>query len=152
MKSSNEYTNWGNQYSQKLSTFSYSVVHYYSFPFMYVNADTAVIIDNGSSLVEAGIAGDDDPCVVFPCIVGHPHQCGMGLLHHNQPHQYDIKQSDYLEMRVQPWHISSLWNTLLNVVLLYTGMIWRGDLNGYLCFCHAIFIATQCKPGRGKIL
>ncbi len=31
-----------------------------------------VIIDNGSGMVKAGIAGDDAPRAVFPAIVGRP--------------------------------------------------------------------------------
>ena len=30
------------------------------------------IIDNGSGMMKAGIAGDDAPSVVFPAIVGKP--------------------------------------------------------------------------------
>jgi len=32
------------------------------------------IIDNGSGMMKAGIAGDDAPSVVFPSVVGVPKQ------------------------------------------------------------------------------
>jgi len=32
----------------------------------------AVIIDNGSGMIKAGIAGDDAPRTYFPSIVGRP--------------------------------------------------------------------------------
>lgn len=32
----------------------------------------AVVLDNGSSLVKAGFAGDEDPYLVYPSIVGYP--------------------------------------------------------------------------------
>lgn len=32
----------------------------------------AIVIDNGSGLCKVGIAGDDAPTSVFPCIVGRP--------------------------------------------------------------------------------
>jgi actin-related protein len=40
----------------------------------------AVVIDVGSGMCKAGYAGDDAPCVVFPCVVGHPknHLSGNG--------------------------------------------------------------------------
>lgn len=42
----------------------------------------ALVIDNGSGMVKAGVAGDDAPRSVFPSIVGRPrHQAimvGMG--------------------------------------------------------------------------
>lgn len=31
-----------------------------------------VVLDNGSGMVKAGIAGEDAPSVVFPAIVGRP--------------------------------------------------------------------------------
>ena len=31
-----------------------------------------VIIDNGSGMVKAGFAGEDEPCAVVPSIVGRP--------------------------------------------------------------------------------
>eukprot|EP00354_Favella_ehrenbergii_P006515 CAMPEP_0170465762 /NCGR_PEP_ID=MMETSP0123-20130129/9981_1 /TAXON_ID=182087 /ORGANISM="Favella ehrenbergii, Strain Fehren 1" /LENGTH=372 /DNA_ID=CAMNT_0010731733 /DNA_START=66 /DNA_END=1180 /DNA_ORIENTATION=- len=36
--------------------------------------DSIAIIDNGSGMMKAGIAGDDSPSVVFPAIVGVPKQ------------------------------------------------------------------------------
>ena len=41
-----------------------------------VDADenTIAIIDNGSGMMKAGVAGDDAPSVVFPSIVGEPKQ------------------------------------------------------------------------------
>jgi actin-related protein len=35
-------------------------------------ADSTIIIDNGSGMVKAGIAGEDAPRCVFPAIVGVP--------------------------------------------------------------------------------
>ena len=32
----------------------------------------AVVIDNGSGMIKAGIAGDDAPRTYFPSIVGRP--------------------------------------------------------------------------------
>ena len=35
--------------------------------------DVAVlVVDNGSGMCKAGVAGDDAPCAVFPSIVGPP--------------------------------------------------------------------------------
>ena len=39
----------------------------------------AVVIDNGSWMIKAGIAGNDAPSAVFPSIVGRPRQDGQGL-------------------------------------------------------------------------
>lgn len=42
----------------------------------------AIVVDNGSSTVKAGYAGEDAPKVVFPCVVGslrhHGVMVGMG--------------------------------------------------------------------------
>jgi actin-related protein len=32
----------------------------------------ALVVDNGSGMIKAGIAGEDDPRVVFSTVVGHP--------------------------------------------------------------------------------
>ncbi len=32
----------------------------------------ALVVDNGSGMIKAGIAGEDDPRVVFSSVVGHP--------------------------------------------------------------------------------
>jgi len=37
----------------------------------------AVIIDNGSGMIKAGIAGDDAPRTYFPSIVGRPKMQGI---------------------------------------------------------------------------
>ncbi len=36
----------------------------------YENA--ALVVDNGSGMMKAGFAGEDDPRVVFSSVVGHP--------------------------------------------------------------------------------
>ena len=36
-----------------------------------------LVVDNGSGMIKAGFAGDDDPRVVFPSIVGRPRYIGM---------------------------------------------------------------------------
>lgn len=42
---------------------------------------TALVIDNGSGMCEAGFAGDDAPRAVFPPIVGRPkHTVGYAKL------------------------------------------------------------------------
>ncbi len=38
------------------------------------NEQNAVVIDNGSGICKAGIAGDDNPSASFPAIVGRPRQ------------------------------------------------------------------------------
>ena len=37
----------------------------------------ALVIDNGSGMVKAGVAGDDAPRCVFPSIVGRPKMPGV---------------------------------------------------------------------------
>jgi actin len=37
----------------------------------------ALIIDNGSGYIKAGIAGDDAPKTYFPTLIGRPKQPGM---------------------------------------------------------------------------
>ena len=38
----------------------------------------ALVIDNGSSMMKAGFAGDDAPRAVFPSVVGRPrYQVGL---------------------------------------------------------------------------
>ena len=37
----------------------------------------AVVIDNGSGMIKAGIAGDDAPRTYFPSIVGRPKMPGI---------------------------------------------------------------------------
>jgi actin-related protein len=32
----------------------------------------ALVVDNGSGMIKAGFAGEDDPRVVFSSVVGHP--------------------------------------------------------------------------------
>jgi len=39
---------------------------------MVENEEQAVIIDNGSGMMKAGIAGDEAPSVIFPALVGKP--------------------------------------------------------------------------------
>ena len=36
------------------------------------NENQIIIIDNGSSTINAGFAGEDEPRAVFPTIVGRP--------------------------------------------------------------------------------
>eukprot|EP01114_Cavostelium_apophysatum_P013876 TRINITY_DN3459_c0_g1_i1.p1 TRINITY_DN3459_c0_g1~~TRINITY_DN3459_c0_g1_i1.p1 ORF type:complete len:1054 (+),score=286.64 TRINITY_DN3459_c0_g1_i1:176-3337(+) len=43
----------------------------YSLPSKYMSGG-AVVIDNGSGMVKAGIAGEDKPRVVFPSVIGRP--------------------------------------------------------------------------------
>lgn len=38
---------------------------------------SALVIDNGSGVCKAGMAGDDAPRAVFPSIVGRPKQQGV---------------------------------------------------------------------------
>ena len=38
---------------------------------------TAVVIDNGSGMCKAGVAGDDAPRACFPSIVGRPKMPGI---------------------------------------------------------------------------
>jgi actin beta/gamma 1 len=38
----------------------------------------AIVIDNGSDTCKAGLAGDDVPRAIFPCIVGRPR--GQGVM------------------------------------------------------------------------
>jgi actin len=38
----------------------------------------AIVIDNGSDTCKAGLAGDDVPHAIFPCIVGRPR--GQGVM------------------------------------------------------------------------
>ena len=35
-----------------------------------------IIIDNGSGMVKAGLAGEDAPRAVFPAVVGRPKRAG----------------------------------------------------------------------------
>lgn len=37
----------------------------------------AIVIDNGSGMIKAGIAGDEAPRVSFPAVVGRPKQQGI---------------------------------------------------------------------------
>jgi len=37
----------------------------------------AIVVDNGSGMVKAGIAGDDAPRTSFPTIVGRPKMPGI---------------------------------------------------------------------------
>ena len=41
------------------------------FPDYDFDKPAAVVIDNGSYMIRAGFAGDDDPCAVFSTVVGH---------------------------------------------------------------------------------
>ncbi len=36
------------------------------------NQSSAIVIDNGSGMMKAGIAGDEAPRVSFPTVVGRP--------------------------------------------------------------------------------
>ena len=38
-----------------------------------------IVIDNGTGLIKAGLAGNDAPDQVFPTIIGRPRVRGMGL-------------------------------------------------------------------------
>ena len=40
-------------------------------------ADEAIVIDNGSGMVKAGISGEDRPRCIFPAIVGRPKYSDM---------------------------------------------------------------------------
>jgi len=40
-------------------------------------SQSAVVIDNGSGMCKAGIAGDDTPRATFPSIVGRPKHPGV---------------------------------------------------------------------------
>eukprot|EP01084_Bolivina_argentea_P293140 504131_1 len=40
--------------------------------------ESAIVIDNGSGLIKAGFAGDDEPKAIFPSIVGRP--CYSGVM------------------------------------------------------------------------
>uniref|UniRef100_A0A914CIJ6 Actin n=1 Tax=Acrobeloides nanus TaxID=290746 RepID=A0A914CIJ6_9BILA len=43
-----------------------------------IDGIVALVVDNGSGSCKAGFAGKDEPCAVFPSIVGRPrHQCVM---------------------------------------------------------------------------
>ena len=37
----------------------------------------AIVIDNGSGMIKAGIAGDEAPRVSFPSVVGRPREEGV---------------------------------------------------------------------------
>ena len=37
-----------------------------------------IVIDNGSGVIKAGMAGDNAPSVKFPSIVGYPRGAAMG--------------------------------------------------------------------------
>ncbi len=37
----------------------------------------ALVVDNGSGMMKAGFAGDDDPRAVFPSVVGRPRHKGV---------------------------------------------------------------------------
>ena len=39
---------------------------------MMIEDKPAVVIDNGTGMIKAGIAGDEAPKVYFPTVVGYP--------------------------------------------------------------------------------
>lgn len=39
---------------------------------MEASAEKSIVIDNGSGVIKAGFAGDNQPTVKFPSIVGYP--------------------------------------------------------------------------------
>ena len=41
------------------------------------DSSSALIIDNGSGYIKAGVAGDDAPKTYFPTLIGRPKQPGM---------------------------------------------------------------------------
>ena len=47
---------------------------------MYFKEDKAVVIDNGSNLIKAGFAGDDEPHSVFPSVIGRPRNSGVRVM------------------------------------------------------------------------
>jgi len=42
------------------------------------NDVAALVVDNGSGICKAGYAGEDAPRVVFPSVIGRPHQGFIG--------------------------------------------------------------------------
>ena len=44
------------------------------------NENCPIVIDNGSGMCKAGLAGDDAPRAAFPSIVGRPRLPGTGVM------------------------------------------------------------------------
>ncbi|VDM64533.1 unnamed protein product [Angiostrongylus costaricensis] len=77
---------------------------------------TALVIDNGSGMCKAGLAGDNAPRAAFPSIVGRPRHQGiytLGILTFRYPIEHGIvtnwddmekiwRHSFYNELRVAP--------------------------------------------------
>jgi actin-related protein len=51
------------------------------------DSSSAIIIDNGSGYIKAGVAGDDAPKACFPTLIGRPKQPGM-MVGMDQKDQY----------------------------------------------------------------
>lgn len=51
------------------------------------DSSSALIIDNGSGYIKAGVAGDDAPKTCFPTLIGRPKQPGM-MVGMDQKDQY----------------------------------------------------------------
>ena len=50
---------------------------------------TSVIIDNGSSNIKAGFAGEDNPCSIFPTLIGRPKQQSIMIsVSHHRDYRY----------------------------------------------------------------
>lgn len=50
----------------------------------------AIVIDNGSGMCKAGVAGDDAPSASFPAVVGRPKM--PGIMVNNYKNIYKIKR------------------------------------------------------------
>ena len=64
------------------------------------NQHPAVVIDNGSGMIKAGIAGDDAPRTYFPSIVGRPKMQGIMVGIDQKVYQF-IKRK--LSLELKPW-------------------------------------------------
>jgi len=61
----------------------------------------ALVVDNGSGMCKAGLAGDDTPRAVFPSIVGRPRHQVFNFLF-LIPGLYVL--SYLLRFRIEQWH------------------------------------------------
>lgn len=63
---------------------------------------TAVVIDNGSSMIKAGFAGDDAPRAIFPSVVGRKYPIERGIVTDWDDMEKIWHHTFYNELRVAP--------------------------------------------------